>query len=42
MKYCIFTESLVKEDAALLSQRIKEELGEEYNENPLVLRDQVR
>lgn len=35
------SESLVKEDAALLSQRIKEELGEEYNENPLVLRDQV-
>jgi len=31
----------VKEDAALLSQRIKEELGEEYKENPLALRDQV-
>jgi len=31
----------VKEDAALLSERIKEELGEEYQENPLVLRDQV-
>jgi len=35
------SESLVKEDAALLSQRIKEELGEEYKENPLALRDQV-
>ena len=32
----------MKEDAALLSQRIKEELGEEYSENPLVLREQVR
>jgi len=31
----------VKEDAVLLSQRIKEELGEEYKENPLALRDQV-
>ena len=31
----------MKEDAALLSQRLKEELGEEYNENLLVLRDQV-
>ena len=36
-----FAESLVKEDEALLSQRIKEELGEEYKENPLVLRDRV-
>ena len=39
--HCIFTESLVKEDEALLARLIKEELGDEYRENPLVLRDQV-
>ncbi|XP_078345883.1 leucine-rich repeat- and IQ domain-containing protein 1-like isoform X2 [Oculina patagonica] len=35
------SESLVKEDEGLLARRIKEELGDEYQENPLVLRDQV-
>ena len=34
-------DSLIKEDEALLAKRIKEELGDEYKENPLVLRDQV-
>jgi len=29
------------EDEALLSRRIKEQLGEQYKENPLVLREQV-
>nr|XP_058949966.1 leucine-rich repeat and IQ domain-containing protein 1-like [Pocillopora verrucosa] len=33
--------SSVKEDEALLSQRIKEELGDDYSENPLVIRDRV-
>ena len=31
----------MKEDEALLSQRIKEELGDDYSENPLVIRDRV-
>ena len=31
----------MKEDEATLSQRIKEELGDEYSENPLVIRDRV-
>ena len=35
------TGSSVKEDEALLSQRIKEELGDDYSENPLVIRDRV-
>ena len=35
------TDDVVKEDEDLLARRIKDELGEEYEENPLVLRDQV-
>ena len=31
----------MKEDEALLSQRIKEELGDDYSENPLVIRHRV-
>ena len=41
MKNLVLTESLVKEDEALLAKRIKEELGDEYQEHPLVLREQV-
>lgn len=37
----VSTDSLVKEDEQLLARRIKEELGDEYKENALVLRDQV-
>ena len=39
--YSFSTGSSVKEDEALLSQRIKEELGDDYSENPLVIRDRV-
>jgi len=39
--HCVFTESFITEDEALLSRRIKEQLGEQYKENPLVLREQV-
>ena len=35
------TDSTVKEDEDLLARRIKEELGDQYKEHPLVLRDQV-
>ena len=38
---CFSTWSSVKEDEALLLQRIKEELGDDYSENPLVIRDRV-
>lgn len=31
----------MKEDEDLLAKRIKEELGDQYKEHPLVLRDQV-
>ena len=41
MKVLVSTDSLVKEDEQLLARRIKEELSDEYIENPLVLRDQV-
>lgn len=37
----VSTGDVIKEDKDLLAKRIKEELGEEHEENPLVLRDQV-
>lgn len=41
MKVFASADILVKEDEALLTRRIKEELGDDYKENPLALRDQV-
>ena len=41
MKDLVLTDNSEKEDEALLAERIKEELGDEYQEHPLVLRDQV-
>ena len=35
------TDGALKDDEALLTRRIKDELGDEFDEHPLILRDQV-
>lgn len=42
MKPLALTDGGLKDDEALLAKRIKDELGDDFEEQPLVLRDQVK